>query len=177
MSSAFGEPPLSGVIASANAVPVSTNETPSASRTADARRRNRRLAGVRAKARRILFTASGETARRWRDRLYPAEGRLALLDEGRHALGEVARSGHLLLDVGLERELVLHARVEPVVELALAARVGARRPVGQAIAQLGDLLGEVRVGHDAVDQAPLERLRGGDALAEHGHLAGAREAH
>src|SRR5215218_1994326 len=110
MSSAFDEPPLSGVMASANAVPVRTNSRASASRTASARRRGRRLAGVRAKARRILFTASGEAARRWRVGLSAAEGRLALLDKGRDALGEIARGGHLLLDVRLEAKLLLHAR-------------------------------------------------------------------
>ena len=38
---------------------------------------------------------------------------------------------HLPLDLGLELELLVHARVQPVVELALGARVGARRAGGQ----------------------------------------------
>src|SRR4051794_6432925 len=151
MSSAFGEPPLSGTMALANAVPESTNSRASASATASARRRGRRLAGVRAKARRILFRDPRETGRRWRVGLRASESRLALLDERGHALGEVARGDHLLLDVGLERELLVHPRVEPVVELALGAGVGARRAVGEAVAQRGDLPGERGVRHDAVD--------------------------
>jgi hypothetical protein len=34
-----------------------------------------------------------------------------------------AAGRHLLLDLGLELELLVHARIEPVVELALGARV------------------------------------------------------
>src|SRR5512132_1232174 len=155
MSSALGDPPLSGVNASPNAVPVTTNSRARASRTTSARRRGRRLAGVRAKARRILFRDPGETGRRWRVGLRASEGGRALLDERRHACGEVPRRGHLLLDVRLEPELLLHARVEPVVELALGARVGARRAAGEAVAQPGDLVRELGVGDDAVDQAPI----------------------
>ena len=35
---------------------------------------------------------------------------------------------------------------------------------------------ELVVGHDPVDQAPVERLLRGDTLAEHRHLGGARVA-
>src|ERR1700726_967916 len=61
----------------------------------------------------------------------PAEVRGALLYEGRHALDEILAARHLLLQLRLELELLAHARVQPVVELALGARVGARGPRGK----------------------------------------------
>src|SRR5271154_5501004 len=51
----------------------------------------------------------------------------ALLHERRDALQEVRATGHLLLDAGLQLELLGHARVHPVVDLALGRRVGPRR--------------------------------------------------
>src|SRR5215210_1473839 len=60
--------------------------------------------------------------------LGPLELGRALAEEGLDALHEVARRGHLLLDRGLELELVVHPRVQPRVELALGAGVGARGP-------------------------------------------------
>ena len=68
------------------------------------------------------------------------EARRALLDEGHRALQEVLAPGHLVLDLGLELELLGHPRVQPVVELALGPGVGARRPGGQARGQRGGLL-------------------------------------
>ena len=68
-------------------------------------------------------------------------------------------------------------RVQPGVELALGAGVGARwgRWRGARRARRPRASKRV-VGDHAVDQAPLERLRRRDALAEHRHLGRAREA-
>ena len=79
--------------------------------------------------------------------------------------------------VGLELELLVHAREQPGVELALGAGVGARRARRRAARPSASTSAVERVvGDDAVDQAPLERLRRRDALAEHRHLGRAREA-
>src|SRR5262245_40951547 len=99
MWSAFGEPPLSGTIAPAKADPANASSAASATTTASANRRARLLAGVRAKARPILFTARRTTGRR---RSPACERCGPLLHERGDALIEVGRSGHLLLDVGLE---------------------------------------------------------------------------
>src|ERR1700722_18829362 len=56
----------------------------------------------------------------------PRETRRTLLHEGHRALHEVGAAGHLLLDPGLELELLGHARVEPVVQLVLRSRILAR---------------------------------------------------
>ena len=61
---------------------------------------------------------------------------------------------------GLELELLVHAREQPGVELALGAGVGARsgrRRAASASASTSRV--ELVVGDHAVDQAPLERLR------------------
>src|SRR4051794_23801136 len=86
----------------------------------------------------------------------PLELGRALAQERLHALHEVARAGHLLLDRRLELELLVHARVDPGVELALRAGVGARRARGEALGEGVDLPFEGVVGGHAVDQAPLE---------------------
>src|SRR5215211_3407916 len=106
--------------------------------------------------------------------LGPREPGRTLAQEGLDALHEVARRGHLLLDRGLELELLVHARVEPRVELALGARVGPRGPRGEALGQRVDLGLEGDVGRHAVDQSPLERLGRRDPLAQHRHLGRAR---
>src|SRR5262245_18209390 len=149
MWSAFGEPPLSGTIAPAKADPAKASSAAKATRTASANRRARLVAWVRAKARPILFTARRTTGRR---RSPACERRRPLLDERGDAFVEVGRAGHLLLDVGLEVELLLHPRVQPVVELALRAGIGASGTGGQAVAQRRDVLGEGGVGEHAVDR-------------------------
>src|SRR3954454_1019648 len=98
------------------------------------------------------------------------ELRAALLGERGDALHEVAGGRHLLLDARLELELVVHPAVQPPVELALRAGVGAGRALGQLLSQRTDLGLEGIVWDDPVDEAPLERLRRVDALAERGHL-------
>src|SRR5947209_17184452 len=109
--------------------------------------------------------------------LAPGETRRALLRESDRALEEVLAARHLALQLGLELELLVHARVQPVVELALATGVGASGPCRQALSQLGGLTGELPVLDHAVDQPPFERLRRGQPLAEHRQLRGARHAH
>src|SRR4249920_2975599 len=59
------------------------------------------------------------------------EARVALFRERLDPLREVARGAHLLLDPGLELELLPHPLVEPVVELPLDARVGPGGAVSQ----------------------------------------------
>src|SRR5947209_11560732 len=106
-----------------------------------------------------------------------AEVRRALLQEGGCALDEIGAARHLLLDARLELELLLHAGVQPVVELALGARVGARGAGGELRHQLPGALAKLVVRYHAVDQPPLERLWRVHAFAEHRQLHRAREAH
>src|SRR3954452_7159633 len=107
MRSALGEPPLSGLRRSADAGPARASRATIAAAISVRRR------GFRRKARRILWVRLRERA------LGAAELGAAFLDERRDAFDEVARGGHLLLDVGLELELGVHPVIEPGVELAL----------------------------------------------------------
>src|SRR4051812_26496601 len=93
------------------------------------------------------------------------EARGALLHEGGDPLDEVWAARQLALDGRLELQLLAHARELPLVELALGARVGARRPGSETVGQLARVLLELGVGHHAVDQAPFQGLLGRDALA------------
>src|SRR4051812_29137599 len=155
MSSACGEPPDSGENASPKALPVHTRSSISAAGSASAARRRRgRVRRGAAKGSGIVFTARRATS------LAPSasttgEHGLPALEEGRDALGEVAGGGHLLLDGGLELELLAHARVDPVVELALDPGVRARRAAREPLEQRVGLGLERVVGRDAVDQPPL----------------------
>src|SRR3954467_7275132 len=160
MSSAFGEPPDSGVSRSAEATgarssaPVTTARRVRASRREVMRLRRREVS----KAAGILFTNGCPTAARcppagapglgsgpyWCSGL--AGGRSAagetsrsLLQEGRDALDEVIRMRHLALNLGFELQLGVHARVEPGVQLALGARVGRGGAGGQAVDERVDL--------------------------------------
>src|SRR4051812_45723518 len=146
MLSACGEPPDSGENASPNAVPVSARSARSAagSSRATARRRRMRRGGA-AKGSGIVVTGRTTTSR--------AQGRLPTTEPGRAALGEcgaplgeVARRGELLLDRGLDRELLGHALVQPVVELPLHARVRARGARGEPVEQRAGLGLERLVG-------------------------------
>src|SRR3954466_7458464 len=104
MRSALGEPPCSGVGRFSPAAGASTSSATAASAAAMDRTGVRRAAR---KARGILLEAD------WARRpLGPLEPRGAFLRERHHALGEVAGGGHLLLDVGLELELLVHPAVE-----------------------------------------------------------------
>ena len=69
----------------------------------------------------------------------PREPRLALGHERADALDEVLRARRLLLDLGLQGELLVQAGEHRGVELALGARVRARRPGGQAGGERVDL--------------------------------------
>src|SRR5436305_12677220 len=129
MRSAFGEPPCSGVRASARYGAASAS-----------------FAARGCKAAPIIRIAP---------RSSPLERRLALLGEGAHALDEVVAANQLVLDLGLEVQLVLEVAVEHPVQRALRAGVGARRPAGQLARQLEALLREALGLDDAVDQAPV----------------------
>src|SRR6516225_9999875 len=102
----------------------------------------------------------------------PGEGRRALLDERHSALDEVLRAPERVLKLGLEVELGVEIAVDEPVERALGGRVGTRGPGGQAFDQRLGLGHKAVVGVDPVDQPPLERLRGRDALPEQRHLEG-----
>src|SRR5919205_2641889 len=129
MSPALGEPPDSGVIASANALPANRSRRPRTARRAIARAPARRVGRTGAKGAGILFT--GRVAKApGAGRSVAFEHRRAALPEGGHALVEVPRGGESLLDLGLEVELAGHVHVQPPVELALDARVRARRAAG-----------------------------------------------
>src|SRR6476469_9914865 len=175
MLSAFGEPPDSGEKKSADAPEANASRVSAASARLASRRERREWRERRPKTRRILFTArriatqggAGSSA---------TEGSLALLEERADALHKVVGLGHLLLDAGLEGELVADPLVEPAVELALRPGVGLRRAAGQALEQRAGLGLEVGVGDDLVDEAPGHGLLGADALAEERHLRRAGEA-
>src|SRR5258705_7494090 len=79
-------------------------------------------------------------------RLAALERRLSLLDERCDAFPEVGGLGHITLDLGLELELLAHTRVQPVVELALDAGVGARWAGGEPRDERVDLVLELVVG-------------------------------
>src|SRR3954451_229242 len=109
MSLAFWDPPLSG-------------------RTSPAR-----ICRGKSKAEGSIWTARSATA----SGLGPLELGRPLAQEGLDALHEVARGGHLLLRRRLELELLVHAGIDPGVELTFGARVGARgarrEPLGQTL--------------------------------------------
>src|SRR5215208_1556731 len=121
MSLAFFDPPLSG----------ST--------------RPARMCRAGSKAEGSIWTARSASA----SGLGPLESGRPLGQEGLDALHEVGGSGHLLLDRRLELELLVHARVDPGVELALRAGVGAGRPGGQPLRQRVYVGLERVVGRDA----------------------------
>src|SRR5919197_1426983 len=130
MSSAFGEPPDSGKKRPAEATGALSSEpaTPATAAQATARR-TRRLS---------LRRPTGAAVYRWAGReravagplpeSVSGEARGPAIQERLHALGEVPGGRGLLLDRGLELQLLLHAFVQPRVELDLRAGVGGRRP-------------------------------------------------
>src|SRR3954452_15695813 len=107
MSFAFLDPPLSG------------------------RTRPARMCEAETKAQGSIWTARSATA----SGLGPLELGRPLAQEGLDALHEVTRRGHLLLRRRLELELLVHAGIDPGVELALGPRVGARGPRREALGQ------------------------------------------
>src|SRR5688572_4901417 len=108
MSWAFDEGPVSGEMRSADASGARARR---AARTTSGNRRSR---GGR-KAGDLYRLAAGEL-------------RLALLDEGAHALLEVLRSRQRVLQLRLEVELARHVGVQHSVESPLRAGVRAGRP-------------------------------------------------
>src|SRR5215212_7293345 len=105
MSSAFCEPPDSGVNVSAKADGTQIRQ---AARAAPRAVASRRLGTPVGKARRIISAPSGRSPLRARcperERLSALERGLPLLDEGGHALLEVACPGERVLELGLEVE-------------------------------------------------------------------------
>src|SRR5437763_10768474 len=98
MRSAFGEPPCSGVRASARYGAASAS-----------------FAARGCKAAPIIRSAS---------RSSPLERRLALLGEGGHALGEVVAANQLVLDFGLQVELPPEVAEQHPVPTPLPAGIG-----------------------------------------------------
>src|SRR5437868_1022953 len=104
------------------------------------------------------------------------ELRRSLLQERERALCEVLGRGLLLLDRGLQFQLLVQPAVQPRVELALGAGVAARRAGGELRGERVAGLLQLAVGVDGVDEAPVERLGRGEPLAEHRQLGGPRQA-
>src|SRR4051812_10139654 len=112
-----------------------------APRGARARRRGGRFEGGREPRRRAFYSCGGDVPRTCRAetdrpaclRSSAGELRRALLEERGDPLAEVAGRRHLLLDAGLELELLVEPGVQPGVDLALGARVGLRRTGGELI--------------------------------------------
>src|SRR4051795_263702 len=94
----------------------------------------------------------------------------ALLHEGPYALHEVGRTRQLVLELGLQVELLVHVRVDRLVQRLLGRRVGARGPGGEALDHCLGRGQQLVVGVDGVDEAPVERLLGVDPLAQQRHL-------
>src|ERR1700684_2597826 len=92
------------------------------------------------------------------------EFRRSLLHEGEHALREVLGLGPLLLELRLEVEQLGEAGVRPVVDGALDGGVGARWAGGQALRERRHRVVKLIVLDDVVDQTPLERPIGRDAI-------------
>src|SRR3954454_25408700 len=111
MSSAFFDPPRSGI------------------------RMPARMCRGASKEERSIWTARSASA----SGLGPLELGRPLAEERLHALHEVAGVRHLLLGRRLELELLVHAGIDPGVELALGAGVGAGGPRGQPLAERLDL--------------------------------------
>src|SRR5215210_8378306 len=147
MSSAFWEPPDSGVSASASADGAHTRD---AKTTAVRAVRSRRLGVPAGKAAGsyprppggLHFVPDAPSE----PELRALERRIALLREGGNALLEVHRPGERVLELRLQVELAVEVRVEHPVERLLRARVGARGPGGELRDQRVRLLHEAVVG-------------------------------
>src|SRR4051812_43074621 len=111
MSSAFLDPPLSGM------------------------RMPARVCRAASKAQGSIWTARSASA----SGLGPLEPGRALGQERLDALHEVPRRRYLLLGGRLELELLVHARIDPGIELALGPGVGPRGPGGEPLGQRLDL--------------------------------------
>ena len=178
MSSAFGEPPLSGVSAPAKAAPASTarsggqDEAPAPARRRDAEGTSsgtarRRESYAWSRRRPHVARLSARRTRAWR-----------FWTKAATPSTKSPRARHLLLDRRPRaRAARSMPRVEPGVELALGAGVGARRARRQAVEQRVDL------GLEARRRRPTRLIRphssacaARHALAEHRHLGRAREA-
>src|SRR5919204_3018207 len=166
MSFAFGEPPDSGVAQSADAIGATSSSRTVAA--ANARRSARR----RCKARGIITVAGSWKAAAslvakgaFSGTSLPSEPRLPLLHERAHALDEVVRSRQPVLQVCLEVELLVHVRVEHVVERLLRAGVGAGWAGGHLLGERVRLVHQAVVGVEEVHEAPVERLLRRHALA------------
>src|SRR4051812_47855050 len=106
-----------------------------------------------------------------------AEGGLPLLDERRRALDEVLASAECVLQLRLEVELAVEIAVDELVERALRARVRACRTGGELLGQAVRLVHQPLVRVHPVDEPPVERLLGGDPLAQQRHLERAGATH
>src|SRR5215208_4941858 len=123
MSSAFCDPPDSGVKASANADGAAIRIARAAAEKAATSRRLGVPVGKAAgsyprPSGRSYFVPDG--TQRGSD---PLERGVPLLHEGGHALLEVLRPGQGVLELGLEVELAVEVRVQHPVERLLGARV------------------------------------------------------
>jgi hypothetical protein len=95
------------------------------------------------------------------------------LQEGADAFGEILAAAGFVLGIGLVVELVGEVGVQrgPEGPADQAERLGA---AGQLPRQVQRARHQLRIGNAAVDQAPVQRLGGRQALAQQGHLHGPR---
>ena len=175
MLSAFGEPPDSGKNSPACAAGAAS-EGPGHAR----RERQQQGAaeyGLRARGP-AVYGADDALRAAGRPLSDPSKRGGALLDERRARPRRSRREAAISCWIeASSSSCSLHARVQPGVELALGARrrsASGRRRGGRPARRPRRAASSS--AHDAVDQAPLERLRRRDALAEHRHLGRAREA-
>ncbi len=156
MLSAFGEPPASGNSRPARAAGAARSAATSARGSASSRRRRLRPSDTRAGS----IRSEGTPSRRGRvtDGHEPVNrGARFSTNAVTPSMKSAVRAASCWI-VASSSSWSSNRAERPGVELALGARVGARRAVGHAV---GELLGgrlQLVVGDDAVDQAPLERL-------------------
>src|SRR5438270_3487664 len=140
-----------------SASPGSTPAWSTAARSATAARSSGRTSfswppyrpiGVRT-AETITASCSSATA----DLLLAPELRRALLDERRHALREVARPGHRLLEIGLVVHRILQRTVKRPVDGPLGARDRPRRPCRELLGESAHRRLQLVRRHHLVDQA------------------------
>src|SRR6266851_8694468 len=105
------------------------------------------------------------------------ELRRAPFEKGAHALSEISRSAGFALHLALEIQLLFVgvAGALPIKPPDQAQRDG--RPVCQIARKVFRLVHQLRIVHDAINEAPLQRHLGGQSLAQQRKLHRARLAH
>src|SRR5438270_13488821 len=98
------------------------------------------------------------------------ERRRSLLDERPHALEEVPRAAKGVLKFGLHFQLGVEIPVDELVQSELRAGIGPGGPRREPPHQILRVAQQPLIRMNPVDETPIERLLGGDPLAEERHL-------